>query len=377
MIRAIVVDDEELTNKHICRLLKEEGIEAQGYINPYEALDNLNIYKPNILFLDIEMPEISGLQLAERVHAIGYECEIVFITAYNQYAINAFEVNAIDYLLKPIMRESINRSIERVKKRIYSVPYVKENSVNKKIKVQLFGNISLYSGEDEKHIRWMTAKSAEVFAFMLLNKDKNEVYKWSLMEEIWPNKDSEKADINIRSTISRLNKTFRENDINISMISTGNGYKLNILEKDIEIDAFKLEDAVLNITEINDENLCEYENIIFSYKYTLLESVNNEWCYSLRENYNRYFISGAKKLVEYYEKIDAEPFKILKIIELITKYEPYDEKIREKALELSYKIGGRKSAEKYYIKYSEFIKNELQIEPSDSIKKLYKAQSNK
>ena len=79
MIKAIVVDDEALTTEYICRLLRNEGVEAQGYTNPYEAFDNVNIQKPDVLFLDIEMPEINGLELAEKVHANGYECEIVFL----------------------------------------------------------------------------------------------------------------------------------------------------------------------------------------------------------------------------------------------------------------------------------------------------------
>ncbi|OOM79044.1 transcriptional regulatory protein YehT [Clostridium puniceum] len=373
MINAIVVDDEALTNEYICKLLRKEGIKVQGYTNPHEVLDKLSTYKPDVLFLDIEMPEISGLQLAEKVHAIGYEGEIVFITAYNQYAIDAFEVNAIDYLLKPIISEALNRSIERVKKRINSPSHNKENNEYKKISISLLGNISLRIGENKRKIRWMTAKSAEIFAFMLLHKDDKEVSKWRLMEAVWSDKDKEKADINLRSTISRLNKTLRENNIEISMISTGNGYALNIIEKDIEIDVFKLEDTIFGITEINDKNLEYYESGILGYKHMLLEDIDSEWCYSIRENYHRYFINGAKNLIKYYESINAEPLKILKIIELIIKYESYDEEMREKALKLYYKIGGRKSAEKYYKEYDELIKNDLQIEMHEALRKFYKS----
>jgi len=372
MIKAIVVDDEALTTEYICRLLRNAGVEVQGYTNPYEAIENVNIQKPDVLFLDIEMPEMNGLELAERVYASGYECEIVFITAYSQYAIDAFEVNALDYLLKPIMSEALNRSIERVKKRRSVASYSKVSSTNKKIIISLFGNMSLYVGEEKKPIRWMTAKSAEIFAFMLLQKDEKEVSKWKLMEAIWPQKDKEKADINIRSTISRLNKTLRENAIEISLISTGKGYTLHIKETDIEIDAFNLENMVFSSTKINDENVEYYEGVLSSYKGMILEEFNSYWCYAIRESYHRYFTNGAQKLIKYYESIDAEPLKILNIIELIIKYEPYDEKIRENALRLHYRIGGKKSAEKYYIEYYELIKKDLQIEPTQSMKKLYK-----
>jgi len=253
MIKAIVVDDEALTNEYICRLLRNLDVEVTGYTNPYEAFDNINIHKPDVLFLDIEMPEMDGLELAEKAHAGGYEGEFIFVTAYSQYAIDAFRVNALDYLLKPIRDDELKCSIERLKKRINVNLYNKIDSENKKIRISLFGNMSIYVGENKKKIRWMTAKSAEVIAFMLLQKTDTETVKWKLMDEVWPDKNREKADINLRSTISRLNKTLREN-----------------------------------------------------------------------------------------------------------------------ALRLHYSIGGKKSAEKYYIEYSRVIKNELQIEPSYSMKQLYK-----
>jgi len=83
MIKAIVVDDEALTNDYICRLLRNLDVEVMGYTNPYEAFDNINIQKPDVLFLDIEMPEMDGLELAEKAHVDGYEGEVVFITAYS------------------------------------------------------------------------------------------------------------------------------------------------------------------------------------------------------------------------------------------------------------------------------------------------------
>ncbi|WP_238859052.1 response regulator [Clostridium sp. YIM B02569] len=369
MIKAMVVDDETLTNDHICELIRDTGAEVEGYTNPHEALDSIMRFKPDVLFLDIEMPEINGLQFAEIVNSIEHDCEIVFITAYNQYAINAFRVNAIDYLLKPIIVEELYSSIERVKKRRFLISSV---SPNKEIKISLFGGVSLYIGDEKKPIRWMTAKSAEIFAFMLLGKDDKEISKWRLMNEVWPDKDKEKADINLRSTISRLNKTFRENSIKISIISTGNGYKLLIAEPDIRIDAFELENLVFSITEIDDSNLECYESIILDYKYMLLEDFNSDWCYFERENYHRYFLNGARKLVKYYKDINAEPIKILRLVELIIKYEPYDEEMRENALMFHYKIGGIKKAEKYYNEYYEMMENDLQMEPSAAVKELYK-----
>lgn len=373
MIKAIVVEDEYWTLKYICRLLINAGVKVVGeFTNPCKALENIDILKTDVIFLDIEMPGISGLHLAERVISDGYEGEIVFLTAHSKYAVEAFNVNAIDYLLKPVMVENLNRAIERVKRRRDAEIFQRKlENRNNKIKISLFGNISIYIGEEKKPIRWMTSKSAELFAFMLLQNGEKEISKWKLIEAIWPQKDAEKGGINLRSTISRLNKTLRENNIQISMISNGSGYQLDLKETEIEVDAFKLEKLALSSNKIDEENVEYYESVLFSYTDMLLGEINSEWCNSLKIIYNRYFVSIGKKLVKYLESAEAEPLKILNVIEFMIKQEPYDENIMDSAIRLNYRIGGKKSAEKCYWEYCKLIKKELGIEPSESIKKLH------
>lgn len=372
MMKVIVVDDEVLTAEHICRLLGKSGVEVLAYYsNPFEALEKIELLKPDALFLDIEMPEMSGLELAERVHAHGYECEIVFITAYNQYAIEAFSVNALDYLLKPVVAEDIMRAVERVNKRRAAHFAYKQGSCSNKIRVSLFGKPSLYVGDDKEPVRWMTAKCAEVFAFILLQREEREVSKWKLMEAVWPEKDKEKADINLRSTISRLNKTLRENTSGISISSTGNAYQLSCRGVDFMVDAFELEKLALGSVKIESENADYYNSVISGYSGMLLEEIDSEWCDALRVSYQRYFNSAAKKLVRFYERVNTEPLKILNIIDLLLKYEPYDEIAREDALKLHYRLGGMQSARKYYSEYRNLLKKELGIEPGESIHKVY------
>lgn len=372
-MNAIVVDDEVLTAEYMYKLLKNEGVNVLGYYtNPYEALEMINKIKLDVIFLDVEMPGINGVDMAEKIRGDGYESEIVFTTAYKQYAVEAFEVNAIDYLLKPIMAKDIKRSVERIKKR-KSLNYNNSaENINKKIIVNLFGSICLYEEGQSKSIRWITNKCAELFSFMLLQKDAKEVSKWRIIEALWPEKDSEKGDVNLRSTVSRLNKTLRENSIGILLISTGNGYKLELKDINIEVDVFNLENLILNSIKINDDNVNCYEKIILGYNEMLLNEFSGQWCYEFRETYHRYFIAGAKRLINYYEEINEESIKFLKIIELMIKFEPYDEKLRQYVLKLHYNIGGIKSLKKYYEEYVKLLKTDLGIQPSDSISNLYK-----
>lgn len=118
-LRAIIVDDEQHARVVLKSLLsKLDGVEVVAESsNLPEAIDLLKQLKPNLLFLDIEMPKYSGLRIAE---FIGQEkdFEIVFVTAYNHYAINAFKVSAFDYLLKPIQLSELNTTLDRLKNKL-------------------------------------------------------------------------------------------------------------------------------------------------------------------------------------------------------------------------------------------------------------------
>jgi len=112
-LRAFLLDDEPLALKRLARLLEATGrVEIVGRAtDPAKALSELASEAVDVVFLDIHMPGLSGLQVAQRLPA---NARIVFTTAYEQHAVAAFEVNAVDYLLKPITRERLNATLDRV-----------------------------------------------------------------------------------------------------------------------------------------------------------------------------------------------------------------------------------------------------------------------
>lgn len=115
MIRALVVDDEELARQHLVRLLRDQqDVEVAGEAaNGYEALERIEEKKPDLVFLDIEMPGFDGFEVLEN---LADPPLIVFATAYDRYAIRAFEANALDYLLKPIQADRVTKCLDRVRK---------------------------------------------------------------------------------------------------------------------------------------------------------------------------------------------------------------------------------------------------------------------
>ena len=116
-LRAIIADDEALARNRILRLLEQlEEIEVvSSSSNGLEALETIQSQKPDIAFLDIEMPGMNGLDVARQASQFG--TKVIFTTAYNEHAIAAFEINATDYLLKPFNLERLKICIDRVKSR--------------------------------------------------------------------------------------------------------------------------------------------------------------------------------------------------------------------------------------------------------------------
>src|SRR5499433_4471349 len=116
-LRVLIVDDEELA-----RFVVRELVEAHGGIevvaecvNGFEAVKAVADRKPDLIFLDVQMPKLTGFDVLE---LIGTDIPVVFVTAYDQYAMRAFDVHAVDYLLKPVGRDRFDAALQRAKSRI-------------------------------------------------------------------------------------------------------------------------------------------------------------------------------------------------------------------------------------------------------------------
>src|SRR5690606_12609153 len=120
-MRALIVDDERLARKELINLLSQhENVEIVGEaINVEDAKEKINSLNPDVVFLDIQMPEKTGFDLLEELDHVP---TIIFTTAYDEYALKAFQVNALDYLLKPIEPERLAEALNKLQKKLVEEP---------------------------------------------------------------------------------------------------------------------------------------------------------------------------------------------------------------------------------------------------------------
>ena len=119
-IRTVIIDDERPARNELCFLLEQlDDTEVIGQAsNGVDAMELIRKHTPDLVFLDIQMPGRTGFEVARELLVRDVDTHVVFVTAYDQYAIDAFEVNAVDYLLKPVEPTRLAQSVDRVRQRM-------------------------------------------------------------------------------------------------------------------------------------------------------------------------------------------------------------------------------------------------------------------
>lgn len=162
-IKTIIVDDEPLARKRLVKLLdgdKEVDISAVCE-NGMEAIEQINGQQPQLVFLDIQMPGVDGFEVLQEVEADDMPI-IIFVTAYDEYALKAFKVHALDYLMKPFKKERFKEALDRAKQ---DIAQRLQPPLDQKIKKLL-----KYVEEDSDSLPRILVKSSERYFFLKTNQ---------------------------------------------------------------------------------------------------------------------------------------------------------------------------------------------------------------
>jgi len=236
VIKVLIVDDERHAHERFRRIARdcEDILICAEFYEGESLLTYLRSNDADCVFLDIEMPEKNGLVVASEIMDFAPQIDIVFLTAYQEYAIQAFEVNAIDYLIKPVTTERLQKTVHRL------LGKQQKRLQNRNAEITCFGSFCVRAGGEV--LIWKNRRAKELLAY-LVHKNSVPVSWDQITEGIWPNLDHQKAQVNLHSTMYRLKKHLHEAGIGHILVQQRGNYFIR--REEVHCDYFQFRDKGL------------------------------------------------------------------------------------------------------------------------------------
>lgn len=348
-MKAFIIDDEINAITTLNDLLDDyPSIEVIGkYTDPYVALNDIKNLNPDIIFLDVEMNPHNGLEMGHLYSEINSSLEIVFVTAHAEYAIDAFDINATDYLLKPVTKRRLQKTMTRLEN-VSIKPRAKANSIH----IKSFRQFFLYD-ENDTPVRWRTAKAKELFIFLWINH-KDFISKDTLVEALYPDKYYDRAITLFYTLVYQLRKLLYELGIEKPVLLQNGNYKLNY---EFNSDLKRLHEIYL------EKDFAEpvVNEIIGIYTGAFLEDESYPWIHSYQNQSN----SMVQEILAEYLDIHKTNATILpnmkQVIDILFSIDPYSEETFAKAMSY-YKTSNQLDMyQDLYLSFKDRLKKDLGI----------------
>ncbi|MFC4302704.1 response regulator [Cohnella boryungensis] len=361
-MRVILVDDEGLALKDLERQLdKIGGIEIVGtFLCASDALERIEELKPDAAFLDIDMPEISGLEAAEQVHRLNGDIQIVFVTAYHEYAIKAFELAALDYILKPVNADRLARTVERLKLTEPSRPTSSEPPM---AKVSCFERLTIEYGKSEP-FAWRTVRAQELFAYMVYKRNQP-VRKDILLELLWPNSEYKKAFTQLYTTVYQIRKSLEAAGLTIRLTNSGSDYYLDLGGNRYDVQEWEL--AYQALPELTPETADDHVAWLKEYTGDFLAENDYAWAENERQRLRDLWYNHALAISEMWKAAGFRK-ETLAIYGLMEQRYPFSEEVYFLTMQYHADNGDNGMAGIKYAQLCAMLKEEYDIQPSLAVR---------
>jgi two-component SAPR family response regulator len=368
-MKIILVDDDKAMLIIMKRMIsKIPGIEIVGsFQSPREAFVFLMKNRVDMAFVDINMPEECGLDLAKRILMEGKDIAITFITAHKEYALEAFEMHAFDYIVKPISQSKLENTILLAKQRLVFLQPNKEHINAPKLFIKCLGGFDIRNEYNEL-VHFTSSKSIELLAYLLMKKGRY-VSKWSIIEAVFKGMSPFNAETYLNTTIYKLRKAFEPYGMRHSIISSDESYRIEL--DDIYVDFIDFENRISLLISINNNN---QEEVLITEKIFCGELFGEKdyyWSLSEKERLLDIYISYAKKMIIYLLENNVLTEAQL-IAKKLVNIDEFDEDAHCLLMKIYAAQRNRILLDKQFYLYSNILGRELGITPGCLVINLYK-----
>ncbi|MEK3719507.1 response regulator [Paenibacillus sp. FSL H8-0034] len=372
-MKAILIDDERPALRQLEQLLQDvNGIQVTGkFLSAKAGLEHLATEQTDVVFLDIGMPEMNGLTAAEYIQQIDNNIQIVYITAYAQYALEAFELHALDYLLKPVDPVRFSKTLNRiqaytpVKERTVKIPTDPEPLVF------CFNNLVLSPHIDPNgKVKWRTAKTKELFAFLIHHKG-NRIAKDVLLEEIWPHFTPDKAMIHLHTSIYQIRKIIKQSGLPTTLDFSLESYRLNTDNLAIDVDFFENKIAPIEgLDTLNENQWRQADQALKLYTGHYFDEQDYRWAKARRNQLLQRYLNLTLRTAEY-ELATGRERQAIGRLEQAQEKEPYSEEITELLMMGLAKLKNYTALQNVYESFVMLLRNDLDITPQPQLRERY------
>ncbi|WP_369436275.1 response regulator [Lysinibacillus fusiformis] len=361
VIRAVLIDNEPLAlhyfQNKLQNFLQIEVIQTFTSVKLF--LNNLPSLDFEVIFLDVKLDELSGLEVADIIKTNRPHVSVIFITSYRDFAIQAYEVGGLDYLLKPISHARLEKTVMRIEHE-FSMQKLTQQASSTLLKVQCFDQFSVYS--NNSLVSFKTEKTKELFSYFILHPNMP-IHRDYLIEILWPDLDYVRAKSNLHTALSYLRKTLNNIGYSNCIIFTNKYY---IFEKpNIMCDLYEFQKYYNDFTKLEFPPIFLINQCLTIYKNGLLVFDDYGWATTYKDKHYKSYIDLLEKGIQ--ATILTETDTAIDYLNSLLEYDPYNEQKLEYYLQVLMNAGHHQQAHKLFLAYEQKLKEDLALTPSPTL----------
>jgi two-component system LytT family response regulator len=368
-MNVILIDDEKVMHLILSKMLSK--IPDLNIVGSFQDTASASLFIENhdihLAFVDISMPHESGMQFAKRMTEKKRNLHIVFVTSHKEYAMDAFDLFALDYIVKPVSQIRLEKTVKRAMAIHHSTDNFMGNKDTNQVFIYSMGGLDVRHG-NKGNVKWRSRKSAELFGYLLLHRGRM-VSRSRITDDIFEGMPQRNAETYLNTIIYQLRKSLEPHGLKSLVISDKDGYSLDI--SDAYIDFIDFEERIKKFSVIEASNLDQAIETEELYSGNLFGEKAFLWALNDVERLMRMYTVFVIRMSEFMLKNNEENSTTIRLLNKLRGYNELDEETVGLLLRAYAAQMDKASLVNLFEGYSKLLRKELGIRPSQELVILY------